>query len=75
MKELIRKKEEEYNQENIKLTEAFKRISQAFNKLRRQFRHFEKADTAKFTEIWEMNEAEVKDLANKVLKCDKIVYE
>mmetsp|Transcript_11661 Transcript_11661/g.11720 ORF Transcript_11661/g.11720 Transcript_11661/m.11720 type:complete len:244 (+) Transcript_11661:946-1677(+) len=50
-------------------------MSKAFNELRKKFRHFEKADTQRFNEIWAMNEAEVKDLASKVLKCDKIIYE
>lgn len=75
LKEKCSKNEQEYNKKNIKLTEQFKRVSQAFNKLRRQFRHFEKADTARFNEIWEMNESEVRELANKVLKCDRIIYE
>lgn len=71
----VEKKEEDFMKANAALTDKFKKMSKAFNELRKKFRHFEKADTQRFNEIWAMNEAEVKDLASKVLKCDKIVYE
>lgn len=71
----VEEKEKEFTKANANLTNKFKKISKAFNELRKKFRHFEKADTLKFNEIWGMNEIEAKDLASKVLKCDKIIYE
>lgn len=71
----VEEKEKEFTKINTTLTNKFKKISKAFNELRKKFRHFEKADTQKFNEIWNMNEIEAKELAGKVMKCDKIVYE
>ena len=75
MNQKVEEKEKEFTKINTLLTNKFKKISKAFNELRKKFRHFEKADTQKFNEIWNMNEIEAKDLASKVLKCDKIIYE
>ena len=75
MNSKVEEKEKEFTKINTTLTNKFKKISKAFNELRKKFRHFEKADTQKFREIWDMNEIEAKDLASKVLKCDKIIYE
>ncbi|OMJ86215.1 hypothetical protein SteCoe_12277 [Stentor coeruleus] len=75
MSQKVEEKEKEFTKINASLTNKFKKISKAFNELRKKFRHFEKADTLKFNEIWNMNEIEAKDFASKVLKCDKIVYE
>ena len=75
MHQKVEEKEKEFTKVNTALTNKFKKVSKAFNELRKKFRHFEKADTQKFKEIWEMNEIEAKELASKVLKCDKIVYE
>jgi len=33
------------------------------------------ADAKKFSEIWEMNEIEAKQLARQVLEADRVVYE
>jgi dynein regulatory complex protein 1 len=75
MHQKVEEKEKEFTKINTLYTNKFKKISKAFNELRKKFRHFEKADTQKFKEIWDMNEIEAKELASKVLKCDKIVYE
>lgn len=75
LKAKVKANEAGYMKANAQLTDKFKKMSRAFNELRKKFRHFEKADTQKFSEIWAMNELEVKDLANKVLKCDKIIYQ
>lgn len=71
----VEKNEEIFMKKNVQLTDKFKKMSKAFNELRKKFRHFEKADTQKFSEIWDMNEVEVKEFAGKVLKCDKVIYE
>ena len=71
----VEDKEKEFTKINATLTNKFKKISKAFNELRKKFRHFEKADNLKFKEIWNMNEIEANELAGKVLKCDKIIYE
>jgi len=68
-------KEKEFMRENAHLTDKFKKMSKAFNELRKKFRHFEKADTKKFEEIQNMNKEEVAEIATRVGKCDKIVYE
>jgi dynein regulatory complex protein 1 len=49
------------------LTEQYKDTTKKYKELQRKFRHFEKADNARFNDIWAMNEAEVRELANKVL--------
>jgi dynein regulatory complex protein 1 len=73
-KNLFFEEERKLTELNIKLTAEFKQKTKAFNELQRKFRHFEKADTTRFNEIWEMNEAEVRELAAKVIKCDRTIY-
>lgn len=57
------------------MTERFKKMTKAYNELRKKFTQFEAHDLSKFQDIWEMNENEVKQLGKKVLDCDRIVYE
>lgn len=73
-KNLFYEEERKLTELNIKLTAEFKQKTKAFNELQRKFRHFEKADTTRYNEIWEMNENEVKELAQKVIKCDRTIY-
>jgi len=73
-KNLFNEEERKLTELNIKLTDEFKQKTKAFNELQRKFRHFEKADMTRYNEIWMMNENEVKELAQKIIKCDRTIY-
>jgi hypothetical protein len=47
--------------ENMKLTDEYKRITEQFKDLQSKFRHFELVDTKKYNEVWAMKEAQVGD--------------
>merc|ERR1719321_726373 len=64
-----------YRQENIELTEEYKRLTQQFQDLQEKFKHFEQADDRQFREIWQLNEANVRQLMAKVLDADRIIHE
>merc|ERR1719478_1317099 len=64
-----------YRQENIELTEEYKRLTQQFQDLQEKFKHFEQADDRQFREIWQLNEANVRQLMSKVLDADRIIHE
>merc|ERR1719398_411416 len=69
------KLDQKYKQANTELTEEYKRLTRQFKDLQEKFHHFEQADEKKFREVWEMNEAEVRALINKVLQADRLLHE
>jgi len=69
-KEIDRK----FKHENKSLTEEYKRITRQFKELQNKFKHFEKADKDRYEEIKKMNEAEIHELKEKIVKCDKTVH-
>lgn len=64
-----------YKHANQDLTEEYKRLTRQFKDLQEKFHHFEQADEKKFREVWEMNEAEVRALINKVLQADELLHQ
>jgi len=69
-KEIDRK----FKQENKALTDEYKRITRQFKELQNKFKHFEKADKDRYEEIKKMNEAEIQELKERIIKCDKTVH-
>jgi len=69
-KEIDRK----FKHENKSLTEEYKRITRQFKELQIKFKHFEKADKDRYIEIKKMNEAEIHELKEKIVKCDKTIH-
>jgi len=67
-------KEKEFNKENAVLTDEFKKATRAFRELQKKYKHFEKDDTVRYKEIYDMNAAEAKSLGQKILKCDRTIY-
>jgi dynein regulatory complex protein 1 len=67
--------DQKYKHSNMELTEEYKRLTRQFKDLQEKFHHFEQADGKKFLEVWNMNEAEVRALINKVLEADKLLHE
>ncbi|XP_013380975.2 dynein regulatory complex protein 1-like, partial [Lingula anatina] len=71
----LAKQEKQFRDENSQLTEDYKRITEQFMELQKKSRHFITTDNKKFTDIWIMNEAEAKELVEKVCEQDRIVTE
>lgn len=67
--------DQKYKQQNVELTEEYKRLTRQFKDLQEKFHHFEQADERKFRDVWEMNEQEVRGLISKVLEADRLIHE
>ena len=59
-------------EENMKLTDEYKRITEQFKDLQSKFRHFEQVDTKKHAEVFAMKEAEVAQVVRQLLQADKV---
>ncbi len=59
---------------NIKYTEEYKKFTKQFKELQNKFKRFVKSDDMRFNEIWTMNEAEVRELINKIIQADRVVH-
>jgi dynein regulatory complex protein 1 len=73
LKSEISKQATDAEKENKKLTTEYERFAKQFEMLQEKFKHFQKADNARFDEIRKMNEAEVKTLMQKIIKADKVI--
>lgn len=60
--------------ENKKYTKQFKKETKLYQDLQRQFERFEKQDNTREKEIWSMNEAEAKELVEKIMNADKVIH-
>ena len=69
------------------MTDDYKRITLQFKELQNKFKHFEKADKERFVlyqsnllslyrylEIKKMNESELHELKEKIVRCDKTIH-
>ncbi|XP_023682315.2 dynein regulatory complex protein 1 isoform X1 [Paramormyrops kingsleyae] len=69
------KQEKQSCVENQSLTDDYRRIMQQYKHMQKKMRHFVATDSKKFEEIWQMNEAEVKELVEKALETDRLLHE
>ena len=59
---------------NQELTEEYRRITKQYKDLQTKFRHFEIADNQKYQDVWNMHADEAQEMAEKVLKVDKVIH-
>jgi len=64
-----------YKQENMALTEEYRRITEQYKDLQAKFRHFEIADNKKFREVWEMHKEEILEETHILMNADKLITE
>ncbi|XP_048842115.1 dynein regulatory complex protein 1 [Brienomyrus brachyistius] len=69
------KQEKQSCVENQSLTDDYRRIMQQYKHMQKKTRHFVATDSKTFEEIWQMNEAEVKELVKKALETDRLLHE
>ncbi|XP_018585901.2 dynein regulatory complex protein 1-like [Scleropages formosus] len=69
------KQEKQAREENQSLSDDYQRVMQQYRDVHQKMRHFVTTDAKKFDEIWLMNEAEVKELAEKALQINRLVHE
>ncbi|XP_067097803.1 dynein regulatory complex protein 1 [Osmerus mordax] len=67
--------EKQSKEENQSLTEDYQRIMQQYKHMQKKMRHFAAIDSKRFEDMWLMNEAEVKELVEKALDIDCIIYQ
>lgn len=71
----LAKQEKQYKDENVQLTDDYKRITEQFKELQKKSKHFMATDLKKFHDIWVMNEEEAKQLVQKLMEEDRITHE
>ena len=69
------KTDKQFKQENMDLTDEYRRITEQFQDLQGKYSHFQTSDSRKYDEVWSMKEEEVKRLLGTVLQADKIIHE
>ncbi|NXS53546.1 DRC1 protein, partial [Brachypteracias leptosomus] len=74
LKRKLANQEKQFQEENQSLTADCESITGHCKELQRRMRHFAVSDAEKFTEIWLMNEEEVKGLVRKALNADRIIH-
>jgi dynein regulatory complex protein 1 len=75
MKKKLVKQIKQFNDENLQLTEEYKRVTDMFNDLQQKSKHFLAVDLKKFHDIWKMNEDVCKNYAKNLLDADRIINE
>eukprot|EP01135_Chromosphaera_perkinsii_P003238 Nk52_evm13s239 gene=Nk52_evmTU13s239 len=75
LKAKFAKQEKVFREENIALTEDYKRITDQFKELQKKFRHFQICDGKKFKDVWAMNQETVFELVKSTLEADKVIAE
>lgn len=63
-----------YQQQNIKLTNEYKQFTAWFKDLQKKYERFEKSDDNRIKEVWTMNDAEARSLAEKIMHADKVIH-
>ncbi|XP_071400049.1 dynein regulatory complex protein 1 [Centroberyx affinis] len=67
--------EKQSREEGQNLSEDYQRAMPQYKHIQQKMRHFAAVDAKKFEEVWLMNEAEVKWLAERVLDIDRLIHE
>ncbi|CAF3016355.1 unnamed protein product [Rotaria socialis] len=71
----LTQKEKQYKTESIQAAEEYKRTLGNIQEIKRKAKHFLTADMEKFHELWIMNEERCKEMAQKLLDADRIIFE
>lgn len=74
LREEYDKADQTFKDQNKLLTTEYKRITRQFKELQRKFKHFEKSDLERYNEIQAMNEVDVHELKEKIIKCDIVIH-
>ncbi|KAI9223533.1 sperm tail-domain-containing protein [Blastocladiella britannica] len=75
LKAKLAKQDKHFASEHASLLEDYNRISSQYMELTKKFKHFQVNDEAKFHELWEMNQENIKNLAAKVLMADSVIHQ
>uniref|UniRef100_UPI003AAAFB60 dynein regulatory complex protein 1 n=1 Tax=Centroberyx gerrardi TaxID=166262 RepID=UPI003AAAFB60 len=67
--------EKQSREEGQNLSEDYQRAMPQYKHIQQKMRHFAAVDAKKFEEVWLMNEAEGKQLAERVLDIDRLIHE
>lgn len=75
MKQRYHELDRKAQEDNTRLTDEYKRITELFKDLQKKFMHFEEADFRTYQEVWAHKDQLVADLVRRVLEADKIIHE
>ena len=54
-----------YREEAIQLKDDYRRLLQQYADFQKKKEHFEEADNRKFSQVWKMNQEEVRNLVDR----------
>ena len=75
LKRKIVDRQKQCRNESIQAAEEYKRTLGNIQEIKRKAKHFLTADMEKFYELWIMNEERCKEMTQKLLDADRIVFE
>eukprot|EP00958_Prasinococcus_capsulatus_P007821 scaffold724_cov333-Prasinococcus_capsulatus_cf.AAC.3 len=64
-----------FHEENVRLTDEYKKSTEQFKDLQAKYRHFQETDQRRYRDIWLMNQEIVTGLVRKLHQADKIIHE
>uniref|UniRef100_A0A668AWD7 Dynein regulatory complex protein 1 n=1 Tax=Myripristis murdjan TaxID=586833 RepID=A0A668AWD7_9TELE len=68
-------KEKQSREETQKLCKDYKRTTELYKHKQKKMRHIVAVDAQEFEDVWLMNEAEVRQLVERALHIDRLIYE
>jgi len=71
----LSKQENMYREEAIQLKDDYRRLLQQYADFQKKKEHFEEADNRKFSQVWKMNQEEVRNLVDRIESADQIITE
>ena len=75
LKRKLTQKEKQFKSESIQAAEEYKRTLGNTQEIKRKAKHFLTADMEKFHELWIMNEERCREMTQKLLDADRIIFE
>ncbi|CAF0771917.1 unnamed protein product [Adineta steineri] len=75
LKKKLAEKEKSSKNQNVQAAEEYKRTLANTQEIKRKARHFLSADMEKFHELWIMNEERCREMTQKLLDADRVIFE
>ncbi|UJR28340.1 hypothetical protein I4U23_009582 [Adineta vaga] len=75
LKKKLAEKEKLYKTQSIQAAEEYKRTLGNTQEIKRQAKHFLTADMEKFHKLWIMNEDRCREMTQKLLDADRLIFE
>ncbi len=64
-----------FHRTNYFNTKLYKQFTKAYKELSKKYERFKEGNQIRINKIWQMNDAEVKALADKIMRADQFIHE